>query len=376
MGREWMLLGVSVTVTLALAVALLRWWAPGLLGITPDLQLVRVAEKIVPFYENVFRIEDREAVEFILKDPYTVVRARPLAPSGFLGPTDILGFRNESVPNAPDVIAIGDSQTFGLNAPLSANWPSRLQLHLGAGKARIYSMAIGGWGAVQYLDMLDKAIAFGPKVMIVAFYSGNDAMESFQLAYSAEHWASLRVDPTLARSDAPKRLAGGKNQMWIATLPLGQKIAFTPQLRLYSMQDHPVADAGWEIMAEAARRMSTLAAAHDVSLVFIVIPTKELVYLPKLELLGVTLDPTYSELVTREKRRLERLSARLDAIETAHYVELLGSLQQMVLRGHATHPHSIDGHPTKRGYDVIARRLAPTVSRLLDSASMEANESK
>ena len=129
-------------------------------------------------------------------------------------------------------------------------------------------------------------------------------------------------------------------------------------------------------MAEAARRMSTLAAAHDVSLVFIVIPTKELVYLPKLELLGVTLDPTYSELVTREKRRLERLSARLDAIETAHYVEVLGSLQQTVLRGHATHRHSADGHPMKRGYDVIARRLAPTVSRLLDSASTEANPSK
>jgi len=179
MSREWLLLGLSVSVTLALAVALLRWWAPGLLGITPDLRVVRVSEEVVPFYENVFRVPEGE--EFILEDPHLLVRARPLEPPGYLGPTDILGFRNRAVLTAPDVIAIGDSQTFGLNAPLRGNWPSRLREELARQKAQVYSMATGGWGAVQYLDMVRKASVFGPKVVIVAFYSGNDPMESFRL---------------------------------------------------------------------------------------------------------------------------------------------------------------------------------------------------
>lgn len=61
---------------------------------------MRVAEEVVPFYENVFREEHRESGKFILKDPYLLARARPLEPAGFLGPTDLLGFRNRAVPNS------------------------------------------------------------------------------------------------------------------------------------------------------------------------------------------------------------------------------------------------------------------------------------
>jgi hypothetical protein len=369
MSREWLLLGLSVSVTLALAVALLRWWAPGLLGIAPDLQVVQVSEEVVPFYENVFRVPEGE--EFILKDPRLLVRARPLNPPGYWGPTDILGFRNTAVPNAPDVIAVGDSQTFGLNAPLAANWPSRLREELARQKARVYSMATGGWGAVQYLDMVRKASVFGPKVVIVAFYSGNDAMESFRLAYAVDHWKSLRVDPSLSRQDTPKRLPGNKDLEWIARLPMGQEVIFTPQRRLYSMQDHPVVDAGWKIMAEAARRMAKHSEQHGHAIVFTVIPTKELVYLPLLERQGITLDSSYAELVRLEQQRLGVLSDELGSLESAQYVDVVRPLQRAVLDGRFTHPMSREGHPIRPGYAVIARALAPTVTSLLERSGAD-----
>ena len=88
--------------------ALIRWLAPGLLGIPVDLQIVRTSDEVVPFFENVFRPEHRKSGPFLLNDPYTVVRARPLY-GGPAGPTDLLGFRNSDVPNRADVVAIGDS---------------------------------------------------------------------------------------------------------------------------------------------------------------------------------------------------------------------------------------------------------------------------
>jgi lysophospholipase L1-like esterase len=269
------------------------------------------------------------------------------------------------------VIAVGDSQTFGLNAPLKANWPSRLREELARRKAQVYSMATGGWGAVQYLDMVRKASVFGPKVVIVAFYTGNDAMESFRLAYAVDHWKSLRVDPSLSRQDTPKRLPGDKDLEWVARLLMGQEVIFTPQLRLYSMQDHPVTDAGWKIMAEAARRMAEHSAQHGHVIVFTVIPTKELVYLPLLERQGIALDPTYAELVRLEQQRLGVLSDELRSLESAHYVDVVRPLQQAVLDGRFTHPMASDGHPVRRGYAVIARALAPTVTPLLERSGAD-----
>ena len=132
MKREWVLLLTSVTLTVVLALGLLRWLAPGLLGIPVDLQMVRVSEKLPPFFEGVFRIEDYQSPDFILKDPYTSVRAKPLYPEiNGMGPNDILGFRNRQVPNVAEVVVIGDSQTYGNNAILEQNWPSRMADQLG-----------------------------------------------------------------------------------------------------------------------------------------------------------------------------------------------------------------------------------------------------
>ena len=78
MRKEWLLLLSTVTVTIVLAIGLLRFFAPQLLGIPIDLQMVQVSKEVVPFYENVFRKEDYESKEFSLKDPYTNIRARPL----------------------------------------------------------------------------------------------------------------------------------------------------------------------------------------------------------------------------------------------------------------------------------------------------------
>ncbi len=80
-----------------------------------------------------------------------------------------------------DIVTIGDSQTFGNNASLENNWPSRLRSELADKRPVLYSMAAGGWGAVRYLDIFMNATVLQPRV-VVAFSTGNDPLDSFQVA--------------------------------------------------------------------------------------------------------------------------------------------------------------------------------------------------
>ncbi len=83
MKKEWLLVLGSVLITLIIALGWIRWLAPGLLGIPPDLQLVQVDKRIPPFYDNIFRLEDYASKDFIINDPNTIQRAKPLFPDVF-----------------------------------------------------------------------------------------------------------------------------------------------------------------------------------------------------------------------------------------------------------------------------------------------------
>jgi len=154
--KEWIMLSGVAIVTLWIGLVLIRWYAPHLLGVPIDLQKVAVSKELSPFFDGVFRAADYQSTDFLIQDPY-VVRAKPLFPAVVgAGPHDILGLRNLGVPNVVDIITIGDSQTYGNNAAMGKNWPSMLRLGVGGeeGNYSLYNIAIGAWGAVEYLELL------------------------------------------------------------------------------------------------------------------------------------------------------------------------------------------------------------------------------
>jgi len=365
--KEFLLLLASVAATLAVALGLIRWLAPGLLGVPADLALVQVDRKLPPFYEGIFRSADLKSEQFLLQDPLTRVRARPFYPPlGGMGPHDLLGFRNRSVPRVADIVVIGDSQTYGNNAAIDDNWPSRLGRGLGGRRPVVYNMSVGGWGAVQYLYMFTNATVLQPHVVIVAFYTGNDPLESFAMAYGSELWAGLRPDPALRGKDAPAvTFPAPESEWWPVTFEDGTRTVFTPTLRLASNQDHPAVDAGYAIMAAAARRISELAGPFPLQLVFTVIPTKELAYARKVARDGLAPPPDYRTLVRREQRHIEQLAGLLDGLPKARYVDVVGPLQEAALGTARLYPENINGHPLPAGYGVIARALARVVGPLV-----------
>ena len=367
MKREWLLASATGLVTLMAGLALIRWLAPQLLGLPIDLRLVGVQQALPPFYDGVFRPSDYLSSDSILNDPVTVTRLRPRLPErGGTGPHDLLGFRNRSVPNVADVVVVGDSQTYGNNALLEQAWPKRLAARLGLDGSTVYSMAAGGWSAVQYLDMALKATTFQPQVLVVAFYTGNDPLEAFRVAYATDGWPQLRVDPELDAADAPRvEFPAPIEDHWAVSFDVGVRTVFKPGLRLTSNLSHPAVEAGYEIMARVASEISAQTARFGLPIVFLVIPTKELVHAELVRGEGLTAPEAYNQLVKAESRRLAALAGRLARIPRAHYVDVLGPMRAAVASGRALYPHGENGHPIEAGYDVIAETLAPTVGRLL-----------
>jgi lysophospholipase L1-like esterase len=365
--NQLLLLSVSTVATVLIALGLIRWLAPGLLGIAPDLQLVQVSREVPPFYDNVFRQADIEQSEFILQDPIVIKRAVPLFPDKIgMGPNDILGFRNRSVPNVADIVTIGDSQTYGNNAPLELNWPSHLAAALPIKAPTVYNMSCGGWDGIQYLDIFKKALRFSPRVVVVAFYSGNDPFGAFGAAYGTDRWEDLRPDPSLRIKDAPESSWPPKQEdMWGVEFLDGTSTVFTPKARLSSNHErHPAVTAGYGVLAEIGRRIAGSGRRAGVPVVFTVIPTKELVFWPRIRDEGFSPPAEYRELIDGEAHHISWLEGKLSGLEGARFVDVVKPLQDAA-RSLPIYPSDSNGHPYPGGYRVIGEAIAGAADRHL-----------
>lgn len=367
MRREFLLTIASVAVTLGIALALIRWYAPGLLGYAVDQRMVRTSKVVPPFYQNVFRQDDYASDAFLLSDPDVVTRAKPLFPDLLtMGPNDILGFRNRSVPNTAEIVAIGDSQTYGNNAALEYSWPGHLQRELyGNGHGRVYNMSVGAWGGINYRRIMESALRFRPKAVVVAFYTGNDSLTDFRNVYSLDELAHLRVDPELDVGDLPRvTFPVPAEDVIEVSFPDGVITAFTPRYRLLSNRRRdPTVIAGYAIMERMAEEMASRLAEFEIAAVFTIIPTKELVYAKKVTEANIKVNETYQELVADERHNIDGLASAIQDLPHATYVDVLTPLEAAASTAAAIYPTSGNGHPLAAGYGVIARAIAASLDR-------------
>ena len=100
------------------------------------------------------------------------------------------GFRNKTVPSKSDIVALGDSQTYGTHVKAKNTWPHQLGETSGS---TVYNMAFGGYGPTHSLTLWPEAIEFKPAVIIEAFYFGNDLFDSFNHVYNLGQWEELKT---------------------------------------------------------------------------------------------------------------------------------------------------------------------------------------
>ena len=315
---------------------------------------------------------------------------------------DEWGFRNREVPPRGDVVTIGDSQTYGVGVPRPHTWPAQLAELTGR---EVYNASLPAYSPIQYHELLRRyALRLRPRLVIVAFYFGNDLRESYSLVYALPHYRALRRPgvPPLERG-AP---AAGTNarflrrlRPWLArhsvlygaTLstflkghvqraelimrgPGGDRpslrhgavtTVFTPAWRLRALDlRSPIIAEGLRLSLAHFELMARLCDSADVRLLVALIPTKERVYQPLIEA-----DPdlrrhaTLRELLAQEGEADRRIRRFLEQ-RGISYLDLLpalrGALGQAVI-----YPPNEDGHPSAAGHAVIARALSRAVAASL-----------
>lgn len=374
--RYQILLSVAVTlVTMALSVRVLRLVAPRWFeGRVERVEFVQVDERVPPFFDLVFAPPERG--QHNLPDPHTGVRGQPLFPErvvevmGFsYGPHDILGFRNRQVPVRCDVIAIGDSLTYGIAAELEEAWPCQLQRVLqptDAGPVSVYNMGANGWGPVQYLHVGEKALRLGPRVLVVAIYSGNDFFDACYMATYVPLFADLLPDRQAFKDLKTPALDLDEDREWpveFRTVP--RRTIFTPDKRLQANAPTPRVLAGVEVTREAMRRLDAIARKAGVELIVTVLPTKEFCYQDLVRTEQLPAPPEYLQLIEAESANIRAIEAGLRELHHAHYEPLHDDLRRAATAGKELYPVDTNGHPNRSGYALIAELLqGPVAERL------------
>ena len=344
----------------------------------------------------------------LLDDPLLGKRTPPNAAGH-----DARGWRNESVLEQADIVAIGDSQTWGVNASLAETYPSVLSDLSGYS---VYNMAQGSYGAVQYRILAERAIELSPQLVVIGMYFGNDFADAYSIVYGDYAYQALRdpsfdlsaVSQTIAEraqallpdeltsiNQPPAKSNSGDLSLWermqsetyigkfltglgvFKTLDTGEsqrqidlnklKVEAFPESLGYYHKDNiqtfftpayrqlvvdtrsPIIQEGIRLSKKEYAEIRDLLTTSNIELLIVLIPTKESVFAPSLE----SLSDSYSLLVEQEAQIRSEMIAFFDENDIA-YLDTLSALQQALKDGILIYPTTFDGHPTGNGYRVIA----------------------
>jgi lysophospholipase L1-like esterase len=334
-----------------------------------------------------------------MKDP---VLGRAIKPG--TGAHDAWGFRNKTVPASAQIVAIGDSQTYGTSAPARDSWPAALQE---ISKLSVYSLSLGGYGPVEYYHLLtNRALTLSPGLVIVGFYFGNDLSNAYRVVQKNEHWRHLKrpgssiveeavksteeepdldaAEPVahsvrywlgthsvlyniiihsvvgeLARVMEAKSFAG-QAQHEAATLynKNGILTGFTPERRLKALDlKDPRMKEGLLISLDLFSRMNAYCLERGVRFLTALIPTKETVYARFLENDPLLENASAIRSLLTNERTINATVKDFFEERKIAYVDIMPGMQQQASRM-PLYPGNYDGHPNKNGNRVIAETVA------------------
>ncbi len=81
---------------------------------------------------------------------------------------DFRGFRNSGILRRANIVAMGDSQTYGMGSPIQDAWPQQLEF---LSNQTVYNISFGGWGPIQYGYLWKEALALQPHTVVIGFHT-------------------------------------------------------------------------------------------------------------------------------------------------------------------------------------------------------------
>lgn len=318
---------------------------------------------------------------------------------------DSWGFRNKSVPQEADIVAIGDSQTYGSSALARHSWPSILGKLTGE---EVYNMSLGGYGPAEYKYLMEhKALLLKPNLIIAGFSFGNDLTDTFDAVYNVSIWEDLR-DPDIAAGLKNSSLdAGGNTQIshsqntfmiqlyliadWfsghsvlyrlVTTSSIGDQIrqkriimmgenvemfeddehgiytGFTPDKWILGL-DLEEADVreGLRLSLEFFNQMNQIAKKNNIEFLVVLIPVKESVYSEFIEGNESIESTRQIDRLLENERQVRKIVMQYFDDHGIWYLDILeplknaAGIEQIYLNNYS-------GHPNKRGNAIIAESV-------------------
>jgi lysophospholipase L1-like esterase len=355
--------------------------------------------------------EAHASLQHVVSDAKLLHRLAPHAPGH-----DARGFRNATSMETADIVAIGDSQTWGINARLDETWPSILARNT---VLNVYSMALGGWGPLQYEILANDALALKPRAILVGLYLGNDIFDCCNQTYGTDAYPRYRLRGAdfstalaelrrrLEKTDDSTRLDRARPQfveaakapgLWqratsgsVILHMLGARglVPGVPTIDdVYEKEDkawaqrHPGAASlyrrgpistvmtygyrgtavdltnpcigdGLRITGEVMNSLMALGARTGIKLGIVFIPTKESVYAAADREWSSHVEKEFAQLIDHEAAIKTALMDHCEKIGLL-CVDAATRLVEAAKNGTALYKSHSDGHPTAEGYRLIA----------------------
>ncbi|MFA5996854.1 MAG: hypothetical protein WC790_04070, partial [Candidatus Paceibacterota bacterium] len=321
---------------------------------------------------------------------------------------DAWGFKNRLVPTTTDIVAIGDSHTYGTYGA-DTDWSAFLEKSSGRD---IYNLSVWGYGPVEYLGLLPRALSLHPHTVVIAVYLGNDVFNAYDAAYHRAAWTALRdpsfVDAVPVDSSTFKethiafrglrdflrehlavyRLLGDGSRLlrerlgmasprtvgtrdW-ATTDLDASLIydetpsvatkFWPASRIKGVDlSTPEVAEGLAVTKRVFIAMKEMADKQGVPILFAFIPEKEEVYAPLVAQTGLS-NAVFDASVQHETHIRAEL-AEFCSARHLYCTDMLPGLQASVASGDAVYRFHWDEHPAPDGYAVYASLIQDALSR-------------
>lgn len=323
---------------------------------------------------------------------------------------DSWGFRNKYVPERADIVAIGDSQTYGISALAKYTWPETLERLTGK---EVYNLALGGYGPAEYLYLMEhKAVQLKPDLIIAGFYLGNDLADSYEAVYTVPYWEDLRKpdlvikDDTKAdSSDKPEEknrphatslqtrlkymtyvitdwFAGHSVLYRIVTetylgdmirqrrmIDKGEEIVmfrdneheintgFTPETRLRGLDlTRPHLQEGLRLALGFFNQMNETAGKNGIRFLVVIIPTKETVFAEFIEGNDSLAGSRKIDRLIDNERLVNEIVKSYFEEHNISYLDVLEPLRRAVPY-EQIYPNNYNGHSNKNGYRIIAETI-------------------
>jgi len=311
-----------------------------------------------------------------------------------LGGIDSDGFRNEAVPERADIVAIGDSHTYGVNVDPQYSWPSQLAAMT---NMTVYNFGVSGYGILQYAHLINEAIKLKPKYVIIGFFMSNDLkvckllasldywvewakargydtefcfakeeeksrfqLSNFEIFNNAMHETAIGSLITYVWELASQRFSlGTDGQSIVIKHDSNPTIITSETLASHNMNmDLTQQEAGLgfnmvkDVLIEAKNRLDK----ENITLIILLIPSKESIYSEYLEDGDYELPQAYYELLAKERSLLDKFTVFFDDHDI-DYVNAAPYVTDAINQSKRVYLDIGDGHPLRAGYEAYAKAV-------------------